>query len=68
MKVTAKVAGYEIRDVIRSRWLIGYTLFFLVITDALFRFHRHNLLLHEMIENNYLFPRAVDIEGKLLRV
>ena len=31
MKVTAKVAGYEIRDVIRSRWLIGYTLFFLVI-------------------------------------
>ena len=30
-------------------------------------FH-HNLLLHEMIENNYLFPRAVDIEGKLLRV
>jgi Cu-processing system permease protein len=38
MKVTAKVAGYEIRDVIRSRWLIGYTLFFLVITEALFRF------------------------------
>ena len=38
MKVTAKVAGYEIRDVIRSRWLIGYTLFFLLITDALFRF------------------------------
>ena len=38
MRVTAKVAGYEIRDVIRSRWLIGYTLFFLVITDALFRF------------------------------
>ena len=38
MKVTAKVAGYEIRDVIRSRWLIGYTLFFLLITDTLFRF------------------------------
>jgi len=38
MKVTGKVAGYEIRDVIRSRWLIGYTLFFLLITDALFRF------------------------------
>ena len=38
MKVIAKVAGYEIRDVIRSRWLIGYTLFFLVVTDALFRF------------------------------
>jgi Cu-processing system permease protein len=38
MKVTAKVARYEIRDVIRSRWLIGYTLFFLLVTDALFRF------------------------------
>jgi Cu-processing system permease protein len=38
MKVTAKIARYEIRDVIRSRWLIGYTLFFLLITDALFRF------------------------------
>lgn len=38
MRTTAKVAGYEIRDVIRSRWLIGYALFFLVITDALFRF------------------------------
>lgn len=38
MKVTAKVAGYQIRDVIRSRWLAGYTIFFLVVTDALFRF------------------------------
>jgi Cu-processing system permease protein len=38
MRVTTRVAGYEIRDVLRSRWLIGYTIFFLVITDALFRF------------------------------
>jgi len=38
MKTIAKVAGYEIRDVLRSRWLIGYALFFLLITDALFRF------------------------------
>jgi Cu-processing system permease protein len=38
MRVITKVAGYEIRDVLRSRWLIGYTIFFLVITDALFRF------------------------------
>jgi Cu-processing system permease protein len=38
MKTIAKVAGYEIRDVLRSRWLIGYGLFFLLITDALFRF------------------------------
>ena len=38
MKTIAKIAGYEIRDVLRSRWLIGYALFFLLITDALFRF------------------------------
>jgi len=38
MRTIAKVAGYEIRDVLRSRWLIGYALFFLLITDALFRF------------------------------
>lgn len=38
MKITAKIAGYEVRDVIRSRWLIGYAAFFLLLTDALFRF------------------------------
>lgn len=38
MRVTAKVARYELRDVVRSRWLIGYALFFFAITDALFRF------------------------------
>lgn len=38
MKITAKIAGYEVRDVIRSRWLIGYASFFLLLTDALFRF------------------------------
>jgi Cu-processing system permease protein len=38
MRATTRVAGYEIRDVLRSRWLIGYTLFFLLVTDALFRF------------------------------
>lgn len=38
MRTIAKVAGYEIRDVVRSRWLIGYTLVLLLLTDALFRF------------------------------
>jgi Cu-processing system permease protein len=33
-----RVAGYQMRDVARSRWLIAYALFFLVLTDALFRF------------------------------
>ncbi|HEX6049223.1 MAG TPA: ABC transporter permease subunit [Gemmatimonadaceae bacterium] len=33
-----KVIGYQIRDVVRSRWLIAYALFFLLATDALLRF------------------------------
>ena len=35
---TAKIMKYELRDVARSRWLLAYTLFFLVVTDALLRF------------------------------
>ncbi len=35
---TLRLARYEIRNVARSRWLIGYTLFFLIATDALLRF------------------------------
>ena len=38
MSTTAKIAGYELRDVVRSRWLIGYALFFLLASDALLRF------------------------------
>jgi Cu-processing system permease protein len=34
----AKIAGYEMRDVVRSRWLLGYGLFFLIVTDVLLRF------------------------------
>jgi Cu-processing system permease protein len=35
---TLKIARYQLQDVIRSRWIIFYGLFFLVLTDALFRF------------------------------
>jgi len=38
MMIVGKVAGYEIRDVIRSRWLVGYALFLFLLTDSLFRF------------------------------
>lgn len=38
MSTTAKIMKYELSDVLRSRWLIAYTLFFLVVTDALLRF------------------------------
>ena len=33
-----QVVKYQLRDVIRSRWLIAYALFFLLVTDALLRF------------------------------
>lgn len=38
MSVIAKVARYEVRDVVRSRWLLGYTMFLVLVTDALLRF------------------------------
>lgn len=38
MRSTLRLLGYQLSDVARSRWLIGYALFFLVSTDALLRF------------------------------
>jgi Cu-processing system permease protein len=35
---TSKIVGYQLRDIVRSRWLAGYALFFLLVTDALLRF------------------------------
>jgi Cu-processing system permease protein len=35
---TIKILRYQMRDVLRSRWVPGYGLFFLLVTDALFRF------------------------------
>jgi Cu-processing system permease protein len=35
---TAKIFKYELSDVLRSRWVLAYGAFFLVVTDALFRF------------------------------
>lgn len=35
---TLKIAKYQLRDVFRSNWIIFYALFFLVATDAFFRF------------------------------
>lgn len=33
-----KVAAYQVRDALRSRWLIGYAAFFALATDGLFRY------------------------------
>lgn len=38
MRTIAKIIRYELRDVLRSRSLIAYALFFLLITEALLRF------------------------------
>lgn len=36
-RVTLQVARWQVRDMLRSRWLIGYTLFFALASDALLR-------------------------------
>ena len=36
--IVAKVVRYELSNVARSRWLLGYAVFFLFVTDALVRF------------------------------
>jgi Cu-processing system permease protein len=38
MNTTGKVLRYDLRDLLRSRWLIGYTLFFALMAEALVRF------------------------------
>jgi len=38
MRTTTKIIKYELRNVLRSRSLIAYTLFFLGVTDVLLRF------------------------------
>ena len=38
MNVMIKVARYQARDVLRSRWLLSYGLFFVVVTEGLLRF------------------------------
>ena len=38
LRVTARLVGWHLSNVLRSRWLLGYALFFLVVTDALLRF------------------------------
>ena len=38
MKNAGKILRYQLRDVIRGRWILVYTLIFLLTTDVLFRF------------------------------
>lgn len=38
LRVTARLVAWQLSNALRSRWLLGYALFFLVVTDALLRF------------------------------
>jgi Cu-processing system permease protein len=38
LRTAAKVAKYQISDVVRSRWLVAYALFFLALTESIVRF------------------------------
>lgn len=37
MRNARKILGYQLRDVLRNKWVIAYTLVLLVLTEALFR-------------------------------
>jgi Cu-processing system permease protein len=37
MRVVRKVLLYQLRDILRNRWVIGYSLVLLLLTEALFR-------------------------------
>lgn len=38
MRTALRILGYELRNLVRSRWVLAYALIFLGLTDALFRF------------------------------
>lgn len=38
MTSALKIIKFELRDVVRSKWIVVYTLFFFLLTDSLFRF------------------------------
>lgn len=38
MRTAAKVLGFGLQNLLRSRWIVGYALLFALLTDALFRF------------------------------
>lgn len=38
MNVTAKIVRAQARDAVRSRWLVGYAAFFLLLTEGVIRF------------------------------
>lgn len=64
---TLKILKYQLRDVIRSRWILFYGLFFLVATDALFRFggDGERVMVSLMNVVLYVIPLAAAMLGAL---
>ncbi len=60
-----KILKYQLRDVFRSRWIIAYALFFLLLTDILFRFGSDGLRVASSMMNVVLIvvPLAAIILG-----
>jgi len=67
MRTVRQVIRFELRDVLRSRWLAGLTLLFLIGTDMLLRFSgdRMNALLSEMNVVLALVPLVAIVFGTL---
>lgn len=38
MSTALKIIKFELSDIVRSKWIVAYTLFFFLLTDSLFRF------------------------------
>ncbi len=55
MNATAKVMKFELYDLARSKWLLFYSLFFFLITDALFRFGEGGVKVILSVMNVVLF-------------
>ena len=67
MSTTAKILRYELRDLARSRWLLGYLLFFLAFAEALYRVEGSSLkvLLNLVDVVLLLIPLASAIFGTI---
>jgi Cu-processing system permease protein len=55
MRTMARIARFECRDVVRSRWLVGYALFFLALSDILLRFSDSTVKAALSLSNVVLF-------------
>jgi len=67
MSTTTKIVRYELRDLVRSRWVLGYLLFFLLFAEGLYRAEDSSLkaLLNLVDVVLLLIPLAGSIFGTI---